>query len=143
MRRAPLLGLALLLALALALPGLAATRDTEEILLAKADVVVLGEFVSDPVRKAPREGVAHYQADFRIAQVIKWDAPGEVKAGAAIKVHVVRSEKEAEDRLPELKKGGKCLLLLVCHDRKPAVPSYITADEWLGVQRASPALAKS
>jgi hypothetical protein len=133
------------LGLALALPGLVAARDSEETLrfyLAKSDVVVAGEFTSEPVRKTPNKFTTHYQADFTITQLLKWEAPGKAQVGGVIKVHVVRTELEDEDRLPELKKGGKCILFLECHDLKPT-PSYITADVWFGVQRPSSWMAKS
>ena len=132
------------LGLALVLPGLAVAGDPEETLrfyLAKSDVVVLGEFTSEPIHKSNKFG-SHDQADFKIAQLLKWDAPGEAQVGGTIKVHIMRFELEPEDRLPELKKGGKCFLFLECHDLKPA-PSYITADIWFGVQRPNPFMGKS
>lgn len=137
------------LGLVLVLPGLvvADPEATLRFYLAKSDVVVLGEFTSEPIRNIPTKFTAHYQADFKIAELIKWDAPGESPIGATIKVHIVRAvlyadDFEPEDRLPELKKGGKCILFLECHEAKPT-PSYITADIWFGVQRPSPWLAKS
>ncbi len=137
------------LGLALVLPGLVVAGDLEETLrfyLAKSDVVVLGEFTSEPVL-AKTKFASGGEADFKIAQLIKWDAPGESRVGATIKVHIVRAvlhgdDFEPEDRLPELKKGGKCILFLECRDLKPT-PSYITADIWFGVQRPSPWMAKS
>lgn len=131
------------------LPSLVVAGDLEETLrfyLSKSDVVVLGEFTSEPIHKANKFTI-HDQADFKIAQIIKWDAPGDTKAGATIKVHIVRAilhadDFEPEDQLPELKKGGKCILFLECHDLK-LTPSYITADIWFGVQRPSPWMAKS
>lgn len=137
------------LGLALVLPGLAVAGDPEETLrfyLAKSDVVVVGEFTSEPVHKSTKF-VSHYQADFKIARLIKWDAPGEKRVGDTIKVHIVRAvlysdDFEPEDELPELKKGGKCILFLECYDLKPT-PSYITADTWFGVQRPNPWMEKS
>jgi hypothetical protein len=113
----------------------------------KSDVAVLGEFTSEPIHKSPSKFTSHYQADFKIAQLLKWEAPGETRVGETIKVHIVRAvlyeaDFEPEDRLPELKKGGKCILFLECYDLKPT-PSYITADVWFGVQRPSPWMAKS
>jgi hypothetical protein len=138
------------LGFALVLPSLVVAGDLEETLrfyLSKSDVVLLGEFTSEPSRKGASKFGTHYQADFKIAQLLKWDAPGETKVGATIKVHIVRAvlhedDFEPEDQLPELKKGGKCILFLECHDLKPT-PSYITADIWFGVQRPSPWMAKS
>jgi hypothetical protein len=136
--------------LALVLPGIVVASDLEETLrfyLAKSDVAVLGEFASEPIRKGANKFTTHYQADFKITQLLKWDAPGETKVGATIKVHIVRAvlhedDFEPEDRLPDLKKGGKCILFLECHDLTPT-PSYITADIWFGVQRPSSWMAKS
>jgi hypothetical protein len=131
-----------LLGLALVLPGLVVAGDSEEALrlfLAKSEVVVLGDFTTEPVVKETFEENRQYQADFKIAQVIKWDAPGETRVSETIKVHILL---EGEDRLPEMKKGGRCLLFLQCHDPKPN-PSYITADWWFGVQRPNPALVKT
>lgn len=130
------------LGLALVLPGLVVASDPEETLrfyLAKSDVVALGEFTTEPVGKRVNEEFRHYQADFKITQVLKWDAPGETRIGETIKVHILL---DAEEALPELKKGGKCMLFLECYDQEPT-PSYITADIWFGVQRPSPGLAKS
>jgi len=137
------------LGLALVLPGLAVAGDPEETLrfyLAKSDVVVVGEFTSEPIHKSNKFG-SHDQVDFKIARLLKWVAPGEVRVGDTIKVHIVRAvlhsdDFEPEDQLPELKKGGKCILFLECHDLKPT-PSYITADTWFGVQRPSPWMEKS
>jgi len=137
------------LGLALVLPGLAVAGNLEETLrfyLSKSDVVVLGEFTSEPVH-AKTKFASGGEADFKIAQLIKWDAPGETRVGESIKVHIVRAvlhgeDFEPEDRLPEFKKGGKCILFLECRDLKPT-PSYITADIWFGVQRPSPWMAKS
>jgi hypothetical protein len=129
------------LGLAVVLPNFAA-GDSEEALrlfLAKSDVVVLGEFATEPVGKEASWEYRLYHADFRITQLIKWDAPGEAREGGTIKVHVLL---EGEERLPEMKKEGKCLLFLQCHDVKPN-PSYITVDLWFGVQRPNAGLAKS
>lgn len=136
--------------LALALPSLVVADDLQETLryyLAKSDVVVLGEFASEPIRKFAGKHGTDYQADFKIAQLVKWDAPGDTKTGATITVHIVRAtlheeDFAPEDQLPDLKKGGKCILFLTCHDEKPT-PSYITADIWFGVQRPSSWMAKS
>jgi hypothetical protein len=128
--------------LALMLPGLAVAEDIEETLryyLAKSDVVVVGEFASEPVEIMANEELRHSQADRTITQIIKWDAPEKTRVGDTLNVHVLL---DAEERLPELKKGGKCMLFLKCRDLKPK-PTYITADIWFGVQRPSARLAKA
>lgn len=138
------------LGLSLVFPRLVSAGDLEETLcfyLSKSDVVVLGEFASEPIRKGASKFGTDYQAEFKIAQLLKWDAPGETRVGATIKVHIVRAvlyadDFEPEDQLPELKMGGKCILFLECRDLKPT-PSYITADLWFGVQRPSSWMARS
>jgi hypothetical protein len=130
------------LGLAVVLPGFVGASDSEEALrlfLAKSDVVALGEFATEVVAKETNWEYRDYQADFKVTQVIKWDAPGQIQVGETIKVHILL---EGEERLPEMKKGGKCLLFVECHDLKPN-PSYITADLWFGVQRPNPGLTKS
>jgi hypothetical protein len=129
------------LGLALVLPGFVLAVDTEETLryyLAKSDLVVVGEFTSEPVVKEAIFETRHHEADFKIAQVIKWDAP-KTRVGETIKVGILL---EGEERLPEMKKGGKCMLFLECHALKPK-PAYITADNWFGVQRPNPRLASA
>jgi hypothetical protein len=128
--------------LALLLPGFALAMDPEETpryYLAKSDVVVVGEFTSEPVVQEKTEEIHHYQADCKISQIVKWEAPEKNRVGDTIKVNVLL---DAQERLPELKKGGKCLLFLECYHLKPT-PSYITADIWFGVQRPSARLANT
>jgi hypothetical protein len=130
------------LGLAAVLANFAAASDPEEALrlfLAKSDVVALGEFTTEPVCKETNWEYRQYQADFKITQVIKWDAPGETRVGKTIEVHILL---EGKERLPEMKKGGKCLLFLKCHNLRPN-PSYITVDYWFGVQRPNARLAKT
>lgn len=130
------------LGLSLVLPSLMVAGDLEESLrffLAKSDVVVLGEFTTEPVAKKANAQFRHYQSDFKISQVLKWDTPGEARVGETIKIHILL---DGEERPPELKIGGKCLLFLECYHLKPN-PSYITADIWFGVQRPNPGLVKS
>jgi hypothetical protein len=116
--------------------------DTLLMYLSKSDAVILGQFTSELIGESGEAGVIHYQADFKISQLIKGDVLGERRAGGTIKVNIVRFESEPEDRLPELKTGGKCILFLKCNDRQ-ANPSYLTSDMWFGVQRFSPWMARS
>lgn len=130
------------LGLAFLLPSLVVGGDIEEglrLFLAKSDVVALGEFTTEPVVKETNWEYRDYQADVKITRVIKWDAPGESRVGEIINVHILL---EGAERLPEMKKGGKCLLFLECHDLKPN-PSYITADFYFGVQRTNEGLANA
>lgn len=116
--------------------------DTLQMYLSKSDVVLLGEFTSEPIGSTREVGVINYGADFRISQLIKGAAVGERKVGGTIPVNVVRFESAPEDHLPVLKKGGKAILFLKCNDRQ-AKPTYQTADVWFGVQPPSPWMAKS
>jgi hypothetical protein len=128
--------------LALLLPGLVVASDTEETLryyLTKSDVIVIGEFATEPVGKEPNEEFRYYQADFKITEIVKWDAPVEPRVGMTVKVHLLVP---AGEQRPELKKGGACMLFLGCREVQPT-PSFITADLWFGVQRPSPGLAKA
>jgi hypothetical protein len=110
--------------------------------LSKSDVVVLGEFTSEPIGLSKEAGVISYVADFRIAQLIKGGALGERRVGGTIKVNIVRFESEPEDRSPELNKGGKCVLFLRCNDPRPG-PRYVTSDMWFGIQRPSPWMVRA
>ena len=119
-----------------------ADDETLEFYLAKAEVVLLGEFTSEPIGYSTEGGVVHYQADFQIEQILKGGELGERHVGGTIKANMVRFEFEPEDKLPELAKGGRCILFMLCNDRQET-PSYLTVDMWFGVQRASPTMAKS
>jgi hypothetical protein len=133
------------LSIAVLLPAVVLADDGDGTLLtflAKSDVVLLGEFTSEPLGESTEGGVMHYLADFKISQLIKGEPRGQRRLGGTIKANIVRFEFEPEDRLPELTKGGKCILFLKCNDRQET-PSYITSDIWFGVLRPSPSMAKS
>jgi hypothetical protein len=126
----------------LILPGLVVAGDIEEglrLFLAKSDVVALGQFTTEPVPKETNWEYRDYHAEFQLTQVIKWDAPGETRVGDTIKVRILL---EGAERLPEMKKAGKCLLFLKCQDLKPN-PTYITADFYFGVQRPNQTMANA
>lgn len=133
--------------------GGAPADDGDETLrgyLAQSDVVVLGEFVSDPVGVSKEAGVVHYQADFRIDQTIQENTGGLMDRSGLIHrlrapritVNIVRLESHPDDRPPQLKEGGRCILFLRCNDRQPT-PTYVTADVWFGIQPPSPTMAKA
>jgi hypothetical protein len=129
-------------ALVLFLPAVAFSRDFDEALrlfLSRSDVVVRGEFKGKPVRGDASFDIVTYEGDFEIAECVKVEAPAAPRVGTTIKVQILAG---AEDEIPELKKGGKCLLFLECQSGPPN-PSYVTVDPWFGVQRSSPALAKA
>jgi hypothetical protein len=130
--------------LACLVPGLVLADDGDDTLrfyLSRSDVVVLGEFASELDAHTREAGVVHYGGTFRIDQLIKGKAQGERRVGGTIDVHVVRFESAPEDRLPELKKGGRCILFLK-ENKQPGSPCS-TVDVWFGVQRPSPWMARS
>jgi hypothetical protein len=116
--------------------------DTLRHYLSKSDVVVLGEFTSEPIGLSHEAGLVNYQADFKIARLLKGKPLGDRRAGGTIKANVARVEFGPADKLPALKKGGNCILFLKCNDRQEP-PSYITADLWFGVQPPLPSLARA
>jgi hypothetical protein len=135
MRTAILLGLVL----ALAAPALADdSDDTLRFFLSKSDLVVLGEITSEPVGIVGEDGVVNYICDFRIAKVLKGKKPNK----DTININIVRFEGANEDRLSELKKGGKCIIFLKNAGRGEK-PVWRTADFWFGFQRPSPWMARS
>lgn len=124
------------------LPGVAMAGDSDGSMLyflERSDVVVLGQFTSKPIGEQTELGVIHYQADFQIARLIKGEPQDERRVGGTIPVNITRLELEPEDKLPQLKKGGRAILFLKCHDRQPS-PSYVTADVWFGVQPPLPVM---
>jgi hypothetical protein len=115
-----------------------ASDDTLRFYLAKSDLVVLGAIASDPRVFSKEDGVENHVCEFRIADVLKGPKPG----ADPITVNIVRFEGDEEDRLPELRKGSKCILFLRSAGGG-AMPAWQTADFWFGVQRPSPWMARS
>jgi hypothetical protein len=140
MRTARWLTTALSLLLAAGATRAADGDDTLRYYLSHADLVVLGEFTSEPEWAIREEGVVNYGADFKIARLIKGKELDARKPGGTIRANVVRLGSDPEDRPPGLKKGGKCILFIKCNDRQKP-PSYITADVWFGVQPPLPEMA--
>jgi hypothetical protein len=127
--------------LILVLAGPAFADDSDETLqyfLSKSALVVLGEITSQPRGIVTEDGVVNYICDFRIAEVLKGKKPN----ADTITINIVRFERVNEDRLPELKKGGKCILFLK-NARPGEKPAWRTADFWFGFQAPSPWMAKS
>lgn len=77
MRRILLLPLCLFCSVAVADDG----DETLRFYLSKSDVVALGKFASEPIGKSSEQGVVHYQADFKIARLIKGEKSGETRNG--------------------------------------------------------------
>ena len=51
--------------------------------------------------KRPNKFTSHDQADFKIAEILKWDAPDEARVGETIKVHIVRAVLHIDDSNPK------------------------------------------
>jgi hypothetical protein len=112
--------------------------DTLRSYLARSDLVVLGEIASEPGEFQKESGVANYVCDFRVTEVLKGTKP----AGDSLTVNIRRFEMDEADRLPELKKGSKCILFLK-RAEGGETPAWKTADFWFGFQRPSPWMARS
>jgi hypothetical protein len=106
--------------------------------LAKAELVVAGQIVSEPIGITHETGVPNYICDFKIAEVLKGDA---ALAGTTTAVNIVRFELAEKDKSPLVKKDAECILFL--KNVSPDKPVWRTADAWFGVQQRSPALARS
>lgn len=114
------------------------SEDTLRYFLSKSDLVVLGEITTDTAGAQEEVGVVHYGCHFKIADVLSGNKPAE----ESIQVTITRFELHEADRLPELKKGCKCILFLRNvgpNDR----PMWETSDAWFGFQRPSPSMAKT
>ena len=133
MRIAIVAGLVLILTAAVCAYG---SEETLRYFLAKSDLVVLGEIASEPTRTSEEVGVVYYLCDFQIADVLSARKPTE----ESIRVKITRFEADEADRMPELKKGCRCILLLKNVGGNEQ-PKWETADVWFGFQRPSPSLA--
>jgi len=102
--------------------------DTLRMYLSKSEVVVLGEFATEPIRRNYETGVDFYDADFKIAKLVKGKEQGNRRVGGTIRVKVIR-DFYPDDRPPELKKGGKCILFL-----KSLEHIHESADPWFDIQ---------
>lgn len=128
-----------------AIPGIAFADegdDTLRMYLSKSDVVVLGEFASEPLGETDELGVVHYHAEFKIEQLIKGEPKGDRREGGTMRVNIVRFEMEPADRLPELKEGGRCILFLKANEDQET-PTYTSADFWFAVQRPNSMMVRS
>jgi hypothetical protein len=134
MRMAMVFGLVVVLAAPAFVRG---SDDTLRYFLSKSDLVVLGEITSNASRSSEEVGAVNYACDFQMAEVLKGRKP----ADEAIPVIVTRFELEEGDRLPELKKGCKCILFLR-NTGTGDKPRWETADVWFGFQRPSPSMAR-
>ena len=112
--------------------------DTLRFMLAKADLVVLGKIVSEPVGIILKPGVPHYVCDFAVEDVLKGDAS---LTNTTIGVEIIRFEMGKQDHDPLIKKASRCILFF--GKRRPEDPTWATVDIWFGVQHPFPWLARS
>jgi hypothetical protein len=113
--------------------------DTLRFFLSRSDLVVVVTITSDPQAIPKEAGAVHYNCNAAVAEVLK--GAGEASPKDELSVSIIRLEREAEDKVPYLKKGGKCILFLKSAGVK--VPYWESADVWFGVQRHSPWMARS
>lgn len=114
--------------------------DTLRVFLSKADLVVAGELLSEPVKRRSELGVVNISFELRVANSIKGDVPED----RDLRVRIVRYERVAGDELPWLRKGAKAILFL--RNPRPggrmgSVP--VSADMWFGVQRMNRKMQES
>ena len=123
------------------LPRFATAGDTEETLRFYCQIRCRRSrsIHSKPAVKETNRRAPDSQADFKITQLVKWQAPGKTKAGETIKVHILL---QAEERLPEMKKGGKCMLFLDVIDLK-AQPILSHGGHLVRPPAANPRLANA
>ena len=82
--------LVLLISCALTQVARADTRGTPlGLLMDQAEVVVLGEFTSQPVGESGEAGVVHYQGQFKIERLIKPDERASLTSAAPGTTHTV------------------------------------------------------
>ncbi|MCH7725931.1 MAG: hypothetical protein IH991_05540 [Planctomycetes bacterium] len=112
--------------------------DTLRFYLSKSDLVVRGVIVSTPIGEIDEVGVVNYICEFKIAEVLKGKKPSK----SPMAVNVIRFEMGKDDRVPFLKKGGKCILFLK-QARRGTIPAWHTVDMWFGIQRPSPWMVRS
>jgi hypothetical protein len=121
-----------------AMPIVHGSDSTLRYYLSRSDLVVSGEITTDAAGTQEEVGVVHYSCHFQIAEVLSGNKPAE----ESIHVMITRFELEEADRLPELKKGCKCILFL--RNIGPTDrPMWETSNAWFGFQRPSPTMAKT
>jgi hypothetical protein len=123
------------------LAGTAIADDGDETLrgwLAKSELVVAGQFITEPIGITHETGVLNYVCDFKVAQVLKGNT---ALAGSTSSVNIVRLELDVKDKYPLIQKDAECILFLT--NVSPDKPAWQTVDFWFGVQPASPWLARS
>ena len=112
--------------------------DTLRFYLSKSDLVVVGTITSEPGGRIFEVVVVHYWCDFAVSDVLK----GEDLAKKEVAVNIVRLEVADKDRLPDVKKGAKCILFLKAMP-KGQILRWQSADVWFAFQRYDPLMARS
>jgi hypothetical protein len=112
--------------------------DTLRFYLAKSELVIEGQIVSEPFGVSNEAGVVNYPCDFKVSDVLKGDT---ALSGKTIHVNIIRFEMGEKDKHPLVKKDAACILFL--KDASPDKPSRVTADMWFGVQQPSPWMTRS
>lgn len=115
-------------------------NDSEKTLLhwlSQSELVVQGEIVSEPSRASEEVGVVYYLCDFKVVDTIK----GRHGADGKLPIRITRYELEEGDRLPELRKGSRCILFLK-NAGSVGTPRWTTVEVWFSVQRYSPTLVR-
>ena len=110
--------------------------DTLKFYLSRAELVVVGTIVSEPMGTIKEVGVLDYSTDFRVKGVLKGDRDLE---GNTMRINIQRFEMTEKDRNPLIKKDSGCLLFLK-KESDGTRPQWTTADPWFGVQWPSPSM---
>jgi|SRR5262245_17111121 len=90
--------------------GTAGPRASDPLhyLFVKSDLIVAGEIIGEPSGRSTEAGVLHYVCTFKVSEVLKGNRPSKPE----ISVCVTRFERTEQERLPWIRKGGKCILFL-------------------------------
>ena len=112
--------------------------DTLAHYLSKSQLVVVGKILTEPTSLIEEDGVANYNFDFKISDVIKGPSTKETDI---IKVRVVRFENEPTKKHPLISKDQESILFL--NDAGFRYMLWETADHWFGIQSTNPNLIAS
>jgi hypothetical protein len=113
--------------------------DTLSFYLSKSDVAVVGMIVSKPQVTIDERGVANFYCDFHVADVCH----GNTKyRGKTIHVNIHRFYAPGEKRHPLITQDAECLLYLKL-ESDDAIPEFVTANFWFGLQHPSESMARS
>lgn len=117
-----------------------AHNDSEKTLLhylSRSELVIQGEIVSEPSRASEEVGTVYYHCDFKVVDTIK----GRHDADGKLPIQITRFELEKDDRHPELRKGGRCILFLK-NEGNVGMPRWTTVEVWFSVQQYTPTMVR-